>query len=435
MNDAAQGSGSDSPSSFHFPPSTLHFPLSTCVELVSTGSELLSGRTVNTHAQTLANKIRPFGLRLTRDTTVPDDLAAIEEAVRGALTRVDMVFVSGGLGGTSDDLTREALGRITGAQPVIHAGSLAAMEKRYVRMGRPVTAVAKRQTQILTGSVGLLNPAGIAPGMMLQHTGKIIFVLPGPPPEFVGVMESGIFPKLRELGLPISQTLEQLFMCTGLGETEIAERLEKIGLPTPEIEVGYCAHAGQTEVRLAAAPGQAVLLEQQAAAVRTALGMAVFAEERITLEEAVGRRLAARKQTLAVAESCTGGLVGHRLTQIAGSSAYFLGGIIAYSNASKIRELGVAGELIERQGAVSEEVAHAMANGVRTRFSADYGLAITGIAGPEGGTAEKPVGTVWVAVADASGTVAQLRQFTSVRETIKQWSSQLALDLLRRRLP
>ncbi|TAN37181.1 MAG: nicotinamide-nucleotide amidohydrolase family protein [Verrucomicrobia bacterium] len=425
------------------------------VELVTTGSELLSGRTVNTHAQTLAQKLHPLGLRLTRDTTVPDDLASIEEAVRAALARVDIVFVSGGLGGTSDDITRDALARIVGGKLVLHAESLAAMEQRYAAMGRPVTEVARRQVMVLERGEGLLNPAGIAPGMMIPVSAslvggtsksrvraqklpptkqKMMFVLPGPPREFIGVLETGVFPRLGKMKLPVFQALEKMLMCTGLGETEIAERLEKIGLPTPEIAVGYCAGSGQVEVRLEAAPEHAKSLEAQIVAVRTALGPAIFAEERIGLEEAVGRRLAARKKTVAVAESCTGGLIGHRLTQVAGSSKYFPGGVIAYSNESKIRDLGVPRELIERHGAVSEEVARAMAEGVRARFGTDFGVAVTGIAGPEGGTTAKPIGTVWIALADTAGTVAKLRCFPTTRENVKLWSSQQALDLLRRRL-
>jgi nicotinamide-nucleotide amidase len=448
------------------PPSTInHHPSSlSSVELVSTGSELLSGRTVNTHAQTLADKIRPFGLRLTRDTTVGDDLAAIADCVRGALARVDIVFVSGGLGGTSDDLTRDALIQIVGGQLVQYPEALAALEKRYAAMGRPVTDIARRQTLILDRGEGLLNPVGLAPGMAIQipvtlvggvsnpagenillrgvgnpaHKAgtarKTIFVLPGPPREFTGVLESGVFPRLGKMGLPVFQALENLLECTGLGETEIAERLEKIGLPTPEIEVGYCAAMGQIEVRLATSPAHAKLLEEKTAAAHAALGAAVYAESRISLEEAVGRLLAVQRKTLATAESCTGGLIGHRLTQIAGSSAYFLGGVIAYSNESKVRDLGVSGALIEKHGAVSEEVARAMAEGVRARFGADFGLAVTGIAGPEGGSAAKPVGTVWFALADANGTLAKHRCFPTIRENVKLWSSQQALDLLRRRL-
>ena len=440
------------------------------VELVTTGSELLSGRTVNTHAQTLAAALRPLGLRLLRDTTVTDDLAAIADAVRSALSRVDLVFVSGGLGGTSDDITREALVQVVGGGLVLHPSSLASLEQRYAVMNRPVTEVARRQVLILDCGEGLLNPAGIAPGMVIQfqdwratrcrgrdETGrdgarpssagtnareqklpptnlKTIFVLPGPPREFAAVLLTGILPKLRTMGLPAVQNLERLLECTGLGETEIAERLEKIGLPTPEIEVGYCAALGQIEVRLAAAPEHAALLEEKTAAVRAVLGAAIYAETRISMEATVGHLLAVRKATLAVAESCTGGLVGHRLTQISGSSTYFLGGVIAYSNASKMRDLNVPREALDRHGAVSEEVARAMAEGVRARFGTDYGVAITGIAGPDGGTAAKPVGTVWLAVADAAGTVAKLRCFPTTRENVKLWSSQQALDLLRRRL-
>ncbi|MCX7005829.1 MAG: CinA family nicotinamide mononucleotide deamidase-related protein [Kiritimatiellaeota bacterium] len=404
------------------------------VELVTTGSELLSGRTVNTHAQTLADKLHPFGLKLLRDTTVTDDLAAITDSVRGALERVDIVFVSGGLGGTSDDITRDALAQIVGGKLVQYPEALAALEKRYAAMGRPVTDVARRQTLILECGEGLLNPVGIAPGMAIPLGAKMIFVLPGPPREFLGVLETGVFPRLGKMGLPVFQALENLLECTGLGETEIAERLEQIGLPTPEIEVGYCAAMGQIEVRLAAAPANAAFLEEKTAAVRAALGAAIYAEMRIGLEEAVGRLLAAQKKTMAVAESCTGGLIGHRLTTIAGSSVYFLGGVICYSNDSKVRDLAVPRELIEKHGAVSEEVARAMAEGVRARFGADFGIAVTGIAGPDGGTPAKPVGTVWLAVADASGTVAKHRCFPTTRENVKLWSSQQALDLLRRRL-
>ena len=262
----------------------------------------------------------------------------------------------------------------------------------------------------------------------------MIFVLPGPPREFVGVLETGVFPRLGKMGLPVFQALEKVLMCTGLGETEIAERLEKIGLPTPEIEVGYCAAMGQIEVRLAATPANTALLEEKIVAVRAALGATIYAETRVGLEETVGRLLAAQKKTLAVAESCTGGLIGHRLTTIAGSSTYFLGGVICYSNDSKVRDLAVPRALIEEHGAVSEEVARTMAEGVRVRFGADCGGAVTGIAGPDGGTAAKPVGTVWIAVADVVGTVAKLRCFPTTREHVKLWSSQQALDLLLRRL-
>ena len=439
-------------------------------ELITTGSELLSGRTVNTHAQTLADKLHAFGLKLLRDTTVTDDLAAITEAVRGALARVDIVFVSGGLGGTSDDITRDALVQIVGGGLVPHPESLVALDQRYAAMGRPVTDVARRQVLILERSAGLFNPAGIAPGMAIQIQDwratlrrgrdedgrdgawpssvgsaarelelpptkqKMIFVLPGPPREFNAVLEMGVFPRLGKMGLPVFQALEKLLECTGLGETEIAERLEKIGLPMPEIEVGYCAAMGQIEVRLAAAPERAALLEEKIVAVRAALGATIYAETRIGLEETVGRLLAAQKKTLAVAESCTGGLIGHRLTNIPGSSQYFLGGVICYSNDSKIWDLAVPRELIEKHGAVSEEVARAMAEGVRARFGSDFGVAVTGIAGPDGGTPTKPVGTVWLALADAAGTLAKHRCFPTARENVKLWSSQQALDLLRRRL-
>jgi len=465
-NPACAGETGGQPAPVQGQLSAFHFPLSTAVELVSTGSELLSGRTVNTHAQALAERLRPLGLRLLRDTTVPDDAAQIREAAAAALGRADLVFVSGGLGATSDDVTRDALGRLLGRPLVMCQPALAALRRRYAALGRPVTAVARRQALILAGSTGLLNPVGLAPGMMIElpaapvtaarapraqprsrrrgrnappaavpaERPRLLFVLPGPPREFLGVLEARILPLLRPLAAAVAPALEKVFMTCGLGESEIAERLEAVGLPAPGVDVGYCARPGETEVWLAAAAADAARLETLAAAVRRALGAAVFAEERLGLEAVVGRRLAALGKTLAVAESCTGGLLGHRLTQVAGSSAYFLGGVIAYANASKIRDLGVPAGRLARHGAVSAEAARAMAAGVRARFGADYGLAVTGIAGPAGGTPGKPVGTVWLAVADAAGVATQHRCFPGAREVIKHWSSQLALDLLRRRL-
>ena len=437
MSDPCQKPGS-SPSALI----THDASLLTSVELVSTGSELLSGRTINTHAQALADQLGPLGLQLVRDTTVPDDAEQIREAVFSALCRVDIVFVSGGLGATSDDITRDVLGHLLDRSLVLHQPSLDNMARRYAAMGRVVTPIAQRQALILAGSEGLLNPVGIAPGMALElpapdngpAAAKRLFVLPGPPREFLGVLQTQILPRLAQRLGAAARRLEKVFMVCGLGESEVAERLEGLTLKTPGLEVGYCAHPGEVEVRLLAAPAAAAALEADAAAVRQVLGAAVFAETRCELEDAVGQLLATRRQTVAVAESCTGGLIGHRLTQVAGSSAYFLGGVIAYANASKVRDLEVPPAALEQHGAVSAEVARAMAAGVRARFGADVGLAVTGVAGPAGGTAEKPVGTVWLAVADAAGVVVQQRRFPGDRKAVKNWTSQVALDLLRRRL-
>ena len=404
------------------------------VELVTTGAELLSGRTVNRHAQTLGAALAPLGLRLVRDTTVPDDLAAIVEAIRGALARVDLVIVSGGLGPTSDDVTRDALGAIAGRTLVMDAEALRRIVDRYTRSGRAMNASVERHALVLEGAAVLQNSDGLAPGERLDLDGKTVFLLPGPPREFQSVLNEHVLPWLRAHAAGTPPAV-RLFQVCGIGESDIVTRLTPLGFPPPGLDdVAYCAQPGRVEIRLSAPPAQQAALEQAARQVRDGLGANIFAEARVELAAVVAQLLLARGATLATAESCTGGLVGHRLTNLSGSSAWYLGGVVAYANASKVRDLGVPAATIEREGAVSEATARAMAEGVRARFGSDFGLAVTGIAGPTGGTPEKPVGLVWMAVADARGTAAWQRRFAGSRDVNKDWASQMAIDLLRRRL-
>ncbi len=402
------------------------------VELVSTGAELLNGSTLNSHAQTLGGQLRMLGFRLARDTTVPDDLDAIAEAVRGALARVDYVVVSGGLGPTSDDVTRDAVARVLNRGIILDRDSLEQMRIKYRRLGRELAPVSERQALVLEGAVVLPNSAGMAPGERLNFGAKTLFILPGPPQEFSAVLTEHVLPWLRAQALGVTPPREQRFLVCGLGESDIGARLEVEGFPRPGMEVAYCAMTGRVEVRLATSDADA--LARAAADVRRVLGACIYSEDGAEMEVVVGRLLAERRATVATAESCTGGLLGGRLTAAAGSSLYYPGGVIAYSNTVKIRELGVAPDLIARCGAVSEETARAMAVGVRERFGADYGVAVTGIAGPGGGTVDKPVGLVYLAVADAQATVARRHQFTGARARIRDWTVQFALDLLRRRL-
>ncbi len=403
-------------------------------ELVSTGAELLTGRSVNTHAQRLGRALEPRGFRLVRDTTVRDDRPSIAEAVRGALGRVAVVFVSGGLGPTCDDVTREALADVFGRAMVTDPATLDSLRARYTRLDAPLTESRARQARVLEGAAVLANPAGAAPGQRIEEGGRVLFVLPGPPREFEAILAAHVMPWLCANRPQVTPAPGHLFLICGLGESDIIDLLAKAGFDPGPLEVAYCAAPGNVEVRLTGRPGEERLLEEAVGRVRGLLGIHAFAEAREDLAAVVGRLLQRNNATLATAESCTGGLLGQRITAVAGSSAYYLGGIVAYADAVKAEMLGVPPETLARDGAVSEAVARALAEGVRARLRASFGVGVTGIAGPGGGTPAKPVGTVWWAVADGVGTVARNRVFGGDRDLVRQWSAQFALDLLRRRL-
>ena len=403
------------------------------VELVSTGLELLTGRTVNTHAHTLARQLAPLGLRLLRDTTVPDDREVIRQAVAEALQRVDLVVVSGGLGPTSDDLTREAVADLTGVGLVMHEPSRQAIRDRYARVGRVLNDSVERHALVLEGAEVMMNPVGLAPGEDIRFQGQHIFLLPGPPHEFEAILAEHLVPRLAGLAPAPPQEMRMFQIC-GIGESDLISRLGGNDFPGAGLEVAYCAGLGRVEVRLWGSPEKRADLDRVAGQLRAVAGPCVFAERPALMEEVVAEQLTGFGLTLATAESCTGGLVAHRLTNIAGSSAWFRGGMVAYANEAKVRDLGVSESILQTDGAVSAAVARAMAEGVRARFGTDLGLGITGIAGPGGGTAQKPVGLVFCAVADARGTDVKEHRFNGRRAIIKEWSAQMALDLVRRRL-
>ena len=399
------------------------------VELVSTGAELLSGRTVNAHAQTLARHLADLGLPLLRDTTVPDDRAAIREALAGALDRVPLVIVSGGLGPTSDDVTRDAVADVVGRSIVMHEPTRDSIRERYARTNRIWSESVARHALVLEGADVLPNRAGLAPGECITWRDRSIFLLPGPPPEFEAVLEDHVVPNLRaRAGAP---PLQQLFQVTGIGESDIIRILPEPEFPGPGVAVAYCARPGRIEIRLTAPAGADEALARAAALARERMGDRIYAESRVDLETVVVAALRERERTVAVAESCTGGLVGHLLTNVAGSSTAFLGGVLAYSNAAKVRDLGVSPDDLARHGAVSAEVAREMADGVRVRFGSDYGIGVTGIAGPDGGTDRKPVGLVFVAVSWSGGGSVREFRFAGPRAIIKQLGAQAALDQLR----
>jgi len=405
------------------------------VELVSTGTELLSGRVLNTHARTLATYLAPFGLVLHRDTTVTDEPAAIADAVRGALARVDLLFVSGGLGPTPDDLTRDAVATVLGRLVVSDAAAESHIRERSERRGRRFTPAIARQALVVQGAKVLLNPVGYAPGERLCSGDKTLFVLPGPPTEFAAVMDAHVIPWLEAQTDGAGRLPQHVFLLCGKGESDVVALLKRHRLPPKEVDVAFCASPGQLELRLTGRRHGAAVrsrVEKAADTLRRLLAENVFAEEDTTLPAVIGSLLRAQGKRLAVAESCTGGLLGDRLTSVPGSSEYFQGGLIAYTNDAKIALLGVNPDTLARDGAVSESVAAEMARGARRVFAADFGIGITGIAGPGGGSEQKPVGTVCVALAGQEEALTRRLRLSGTRETVKFSSTQAALHLLRR---
>ena len=414
------------------------------VELINTGSELMLGRVLNTHQQWLCRQLADLGYVVTRQVAVPDTGSDIERAVREALARADLVIATGGLGPTSDDLTRDLVAQLLGKELREDAAVLAHIRSFFESRKRPMPERTQVQALIPEGAIVLHNPHGTAPGLAMElrpnlfRTGgkaSWLIMLPGPPRELRPMFTDSVAPLLRRMLPPASGFVCLTLRTTGVGESVVQE---KIGGPLQRLveaglDLGYCARPGQVDVRLASSGGDAEQRVREAeAVVRELLGPHIYGVEDEDLETVIVRLLTERKATLALAESCTGGGIANRVTNVPGASAVLLAGLVTYSNAAKQKFLGVRAETLEQHGAVSKPVAREMAEGARRETQADYALSVTGIAGPSGGTPGKPVGTVFIGLAGPSGTVVQ-RQFNPYdRETFKQVSSQQALELLRR---
>lgn len=401
------------------------------LELVTTGSELLNGSILNRHAQWLGAHLANLGWTLGRDTTVPDDAAAIRDAIASAFSRAEVVIVTGGLGPASDDVTRDVAAAWAGTKVVMHEPTRLHVAHVYAARNKPLNAMVERHALVVEGADVLDNRHGLAPGEHITAHGRHLFLLPGPPREFQGVMRDHVLPWLDRQGVAAKRRIAA-FSCVGVGESDIATRLEQHGFGALHIDTAYCAEPARVLVRITERADGAADFDRAVALVRRELGPAIYTENDEAIEQTVHRLCRERGVTLAVAESCTGGLIGQRLTALPGSSAYLRGGVIAYHNDVKADVLQVPCALLATHGAVSEPVARAMAEGVRRLAQADYGIAVTGIAGPDGGTPEKPVGLVFIAVAGARGTEARPLRLGGGREVIRESSATLALDLLRR---
>jgi nicotinamide-nucleotide amidase len=404
--------------------------------ILSIGAELVSGLALDTHAGDISLALTALGIDVVRHETVDDDAAAIEAALRRAGGEVDLVVATGGLGPTLDDCTRDGLARAMGVPLEQDAGALAHLEAWAKARGRIASGSNLVQTMLPRGSSLLPNPIGTAVGIEARVGRARAFFMPGVPSEMQRMLADEVLPRLRA-GQGERVTRVRTLRTFGLGESVLGEKLADLmarGRPT---RVGTAVHFGMIDVHIYAtgAPDEVeALLATDAAVIRDRLGSLVFGEGGDTIETAVAGLLASRHRTIALAESCTGGAIAARLVGVPGISAWLLEGIVAYSNASKTRTLGVPAELIREHGAVSEPVVRAMAEGARTRAGADLAVAVTGIAGPTGGTPEKPVGTVWTALADAEGTVAAREVFTGGRQLVRDRAVNYALNMVRLRL-
>ncbi len=416
------------------------------IEIVNTGSELMLGRVLNSHQQWLCRRLSDLGYSVSRQIAVSDSGTTIAAAVQDALTRADLVLVTGGLGPTSDDLTRTYVADLLHRPLKQDPSVLATLEEFYRARQRPLFESVKVQALVPQGGTVLPNQHGTAPGLVLEDTtnpfrpgseGYTLIMLPGPPRELYPMFDQQVAPLIQKK-YPLTEPYRCLTLkTTGLGESMIEEAVGSMLNPLLHdgLIIGYCARVGEVEVRLEARGKEAAsLVSQGEQIVRQALQTHIFGIENESLEAVVIRELVQRKQTVALAESCTGGLVAHRLTNVPGASAAVMAGLVTYSNEAKQRLLGVPADILATQGAVSEATARAMAEGARLRNGVDYAIAITGIAGPSGGTPDKPVGTVFIGLASAQGTRVQRQLNRLDRESFKQATAQQALDLLRRAL-
>jgi len=408
------------------------------VELVNTGTELLLGDTVNTNAAWIGQRLAALGIQVTRQTIVPDG-AVIRVAIAEAAQRADVVLVSGGLGPTNDDLTRESMAELLSLEMDLNEGVVSQLREYFLKRGKVMSESNKRQAMVPRGAVVLPNAFGTAPGLYFPaHLGAGLgwkthfFLLPGPPRELKPMMEAEVEPRLRDW-LPGGASRAVLYLkVTGAGESDIVEAVEKKLEAIAGLDLGYCISKADVDVRLA---GTQAVVDAGARIVRAALGDNIVSEDRRVIEEVLVQLLAARGEWLATAESCTGGAIASRITDVSGSSRVFGHGWVTYANEAKTRQLGVPGDLIEKHGAVSEEVARAMAEGALKNSGADHALAVTGIAGPTGGTPDKPVGTVWIALASKKAATWAVKRFSpGARDRFKLLTSQAALEMLRRRL-
>ncbi len=406
-------------------------------EVLTIGDELLRGEIVDSNKSHLSQRLLDLDVETRFHSTVADDPADMTDAFRRGASRADIVLVSGGLGPTRDDLTIEVLAKTFGRELVLDQDSLDAIRVFFRRFGREMAEINAKQAYFPEGAEILANPIGTAPGTMLEAEKTLFFCMPGVPSELVKMMDEQVLPRIASRREIKRYTRARLLRTFGIGESNLDELLREVPLD-PGVELGFRTAYPDNSVRPIAEGTSAeeaeTRLAKACAALREKLGPLCYGEGDETLEAVTGSLLRERGVRVAVAESCTGGLLGARFTAVPGSSDYFLGGVMAYANEAKEQLLGVPRVLIAEHGAVSEPVARAMAEGARERLGADLAVSTTGISGPDGGSEEKPVGLVFIGFADASGSEVKRILFPLGRERHRQITTQVAIDWIRRRL-
>jgi len=410
-------------------------------EIIAVGSEMLTPYRMDTNSLYLTDQLNQLGVDVIFKSVVGDNLRRLVAAAQHAMFRSDIVIFSGGLGPTEDDLTREAVAEALGVSLHRDSEILARLEQRFAERGWKMSPNNAKQADVLDGATVLPNPNGTAPGQWLSgdFDGRehIILMLPGPPHEMKALFESEVRERLRAK-VPAAHLFTRTLKVAMLGESAVDARVSPIYKRYPDVETTILAGAGEIELhfksRAATLDAAQARADEVAGLVEDELEDAVYSRNGESLEQIVSYWLQMRNASLAVAESCTGGLLAERITSVSGSSRYFLGGAVVYSNQLKTELAGVPEEMIHRHGAVSREVAAALAEGIRYRCESTLGVGITGVAGPTGGTTEKPVGLVFHAVAADSGTEVVQRNFPGDRKRIRRFASTMALDMLRKKL-
>lgn len=409
--------------------------MTTTAEIISIGDELLYGQTLDTNAHWISHKLDEYNIKVFQRTTIGDDADQILNAFATAAERVDIVLITGGLGPTKDDLTKSLLAEYFGVGMVRHEEVLRDITLLFAKASREVTALNAQQADLPANCQKITNPVGTAPGMWFYENNTVFVAMPGVPYEMKSIMTQGILPKLHEM-FSKGVLHHHIIKTIGITESSLSDLIEdwEVNLPN-HIKLAYLPTKGQVKLRMTGSGDNLNTLKQEIDALKMAImpkiAKYVYGFGTDSLEGVIGQLLNNNNLTLATAESCTGGYLAHMITSVPGSSRYFKGSVIAYSNEVKITQLGVSTEDLKQQGAVSEEVAKAMAEGVRKELDADIAIATTGIAGPDGGTAEKPVGTVWIAYSDKHKTLAKKFNFSRDRTFIVHWSALAALNMIR----
>jgi len=403
-------------------------------EIIAVGSELLTPDRLDTNSLFLTEELNRLGIEVVRKSIVGDNRDDLSAAFHEALERVELIIASGGLGPTEDDLTRETVADLLGRKLQLNKNILQYIEGRFRQLGREMPSVNVRQAMVPEGAEVLENPRGSAPGLWIEDGGRRIALLPGPPRELKPMFHEQVLPRLQRFASSVRMFHRELRVA-GMGESALEQRIKPIYTRYSDVNTTILAAPGEIQIHLRIWTGDAAhakkTLDEIVQGFQLALTDRIYSLDGSPLEEVVAQILTMNGATISAAESCTGGLLAQRLTSIAGSSSYFLGGVVCYSNELKTAWADVPAELIKTKGAVSGEVAIALADGIRRRAGSTLGVGITGIAGPGGGSEEKPVGTVHVAISHAGGVKERGTRFPGDREAIRWHAAQLALDMVR----